>query len=51
MGGACSIYGEKRCAYRVLVRTPEGKRPMEDAGVEMRIILKWIFRNWDGGMD
>jgi len=27
MGGACSAYGEKRGAYRVLVRRPDGKRP------------------------
>ena len=40
MAGACSMYGEKRCAYRVLVGTPEGKRPMEDAGVDVGIILK-----------
>jgi len=43
--------GEKRCAYSVLAGTSEGKRPMEDAGVYVRIILKWIFRNWDGGTD
>jgi hypothetical protein len=51
MDGACSMYGEKRCAYRDLVGTPEGKRRMEDAGVDVRIILKWIFSNWDGGID
>jgi hypothetical protein len=28
MGGACSTYGENRGAYRVLVRKPEGKRPL-----------------------
>jgi len=28
MGGACSTYGEKRGIYRVLVRKPEGKRPL-----------------------
>jgi hypothetical protein len=27
MGGKCSTYGERRGAYRVLVRKPEGKRP------------------------
>jgi hypothetical protein len=28
MGGVCSTYGEKRNAYRILVRKPEGKRPL-----------------------
>jgi len=28
MGGACSMYGERRVVYRVLVRKPEGKRPL-----------------------
>jgi hypothetical protein len=27
MGGACSMYGERRGVYRVLVGKPEGKRP------------------------
>ena len=29
MGRACSAYGERRGAYRVLVRNPEVKRPLE----------------------
>jgi hypothetical protein len=28
MGGACSTYGEKRGAYRISVRRPEGRRPL-----------------------
>jgi hypothetical protein len=24
---------------------------MEDPGQDGRIILRWIFRKWDGGMD
>ena len=24
---------------------------MKDSGVDGRIILKWIFDKWDGGMD
>jgi hypothetical protein len=28
MGGACSAYGWKRGVYRVLVRKPEGKKPL-----------------------
>jgi len=40
---------EKRGAYRVLVRKRE-RDNLEDPGVN-RIILKWIYRNWVGGMD
>jgi len=28
MGGACSVYGERRGLYRVLVGKTEGKRPL-----------------------
>jgi hypothetical protein len=28
MGGPCSTNGEKRNAYRLLVKKPEGKRPI-----------------------
>ena len=28
MGGACSMYGERRGVYRVLVEKPEGKRQL-----------------------
>jgi len=24
---------------------------LEDPGLDGRIVLKWIFRKWDGGMD
>jgi hypothetical protein len=51
MGGACGTYGEKRGAYRILVGRPEGRHHLEDPGVDGRIILRWIFKNWDGGMD
>ena len=29
MGGAWSEYGERRDVHRVLMRKPEGKRPLE----------------------
>jgi len=51
MGGACSAYGERRGVYRVWVGKPEGKRHLRDSGVDGRIILRWIFRNWVGGME
>jgi len=40
--------GEKRAAYRVLVGKPEGKDHLKDPGVHGRIILRGIFRKWEG---
>jgi hypothetical protein len=49
-GGACSTYGGKRGAYRILVGRPEGRRPLGRPRHRWRIILKWILKTWDGGM-
>jgi hypothetical protein len=43
--------GEKRIAYMILVGRPEGRHHLGDPGVDGRIILKWIFKEWDGGKD
>ena len=40
--------GEGRGVHRVLVGKPEGKRPLGRPDVDGRIILKWIFRKWEG---
>jgi hypothetical protein len=40
--------GERRDAYRVFVGKHE-RVHLEDPGVDERIILRWIFRKWDGG--
>jgi len=40
---------ERRGVCRVLVEKPEGKKPKEEPDVDRRIILSWIFRNWDVG--
>ena len=39
---------EGRGVYKVLVGKPEGKRPLGDQDVDRRIILRWIFRKWEG---
>ena len=41
---------KRRGVFRVLVRKPEGKRPLGNQGVGGRIILRWIFRKWDVGV-
>jgi hypothetical protein len=51
MGGAYNAYGERRGMHRVLMRKPEEKDHLVDPGVEGKLILGWIFRKWDGGMD
>jgi hypothetical protein len=43
--------GEMRAAYRILVGRPEGRHHVVDPGINGRIILKWIFKKWDGGLD
>ena len=48
MGGACSVYGERRGIYRVLVGKPEGKRPPGRPRLRREITLRCFFRKWDG---
>jgi hypothetical protein len=38
---------ERRDVYRVLVGKLEGKKHLEDQGVDGSIILGLIFRKWD----
>jgi len=43
--------GARRGVCRLLLRKPEGKNHLEDRGLDERIILRWIFKKWDGEMD
>jgi hypothetical protein len=40
MGRACSMYGARRGAYRVLVRKPEGRKPLERPRCRWEDIIK-----------
>jgi hypothetical protein len=50
MGGACSMYGEERDVYRVLVGKPEGKRPLGRPRCRWEVNIRWILRKWDVGV-
>jgi len=47
--GHVACMEERRGAYRVLLGKPEGKGPLGRRRCRVRIILRWIFKKWDGG--
>ena len=49
MARTCSLYGESRVVYRVLVVQPVEREHVENPGVYARKILRRIFRKWDVG--
>jgi hypothetical protein len=44
------VGGDKKC-IRILVGNLWGRDHLEQPDVEGRILLRWIFREWGGGMD
>jgi hypothetical protein len=49
LGGACSMYGEGRGVYRVLVGKPEGKRPLGGPNCRWEDNIRMDLRKWDVG--
>ena len=47
--GHVARIGERRGVYGVLVGKPEGKKQLEEPGVDGRILLRWVFRKWNVG--
>jgi hypothetical protein len=39
--------GDRRRAYRVLVRRPEEREHLEDLDIDGKVIIKLTFTNWD----
>jgi len=50
MGWVCNTYGERRDVYRVLVRKPEGKRPLGRPRHRWGNNIRWIFKKWFVGV-
>ena len=49
MSGACGTYGgEERCIQGFGWGNLRGRAHLEDQGVDGNIILKWIFKKYDG---
>jgi hypothetical protein len=50
MGGVCSTYGGREAAYKEFCWGNLRKiDDLGDPGVDERIILRWIFREWNVG--
>ena len=45
--GHVANIGKKRDAHRCLIGRPDGKSPLQDIGVDGRIILNWILKKYD----
>jgi hypothetical protein len=51
VAGHVARIGEGGGAYRILVRRPEGRRPLGRPRYRWENNIQRIFKKWDGGMD
>ena len=49
--GHVALMGERRSVYRNWCGNPRERDHVEDPSLDGRIILRRIFRKWDGSMD
>ena len=49
MGEECSTYGGEESYTGFWCGNLRERDHLEDSGIGGRIILRWIFRKWDGG--
>jgi hypothetical protein len=40
------LTGEMRCAYKTFKENSKGRDHLGQPGTDMRIIIKWIYKNW-----
>jgi hypothetical protein len=48
--GHVARMGKRRGLHRGLVGKPEGKSLLGERGIDVKIILRWIFMKWDVGI-
>jgi hypothetical protein len=48
--GHRACIGERRGTYRILVGILRERYNLGDLGIDGRLILKWIFKKWGGGL-
>jgi hypothetical protein len=46
--GHVAHMGEARKAYNISAGNPEGKRPLEEVGVDVSVIVEWILQKQGG---
>jgi len=49
--GNVACVGGRRGVYSVWRENRRNKDPLQDPGVDERIILKWIVKKWDMGLE